>query len=112
MRTSDLNFEDERVSWGRLEREFLERGMSAEVVHLAALSEMEGWSATPGQLARHLSRDRREVRHKLNRLARAGWVRKVGCDTYAIARERWPEAEIDLHHLQALRRKAPERKTP
>jgi DNA-binding IclR family transcriptional regulator len=100
------------VGWGRLEREFLERGMSAEVVHLTALSEMEAWSATPGELAEHMSGDRREARRMLNRLARAGWVRKVGCDTYSIARERWPEAEVDLHHLQALRRKAAERRAP
>jgi MarR family len=95
--------------WGRREREIIERGMSPEIVHLLALSEMEGWSATPGELASHMSRNRSEVRRMLNRLLRAGWVRKQRGDTYAIARERWPEAEADLRHLRALREQAGER---
>ena len=100
---------ERKERWGRREREIIERGMSPEIVHLIALSEMEGWSATPSELASHMSRERREVRRMLNRLARAGWVRKAAGDTYAIARERWPEAEADLRHLRALREEAGER---
>ena len=98
--------------WGRTERQILERGMSAEALHLIALSEMEGWSATPSELAEHMGKKkerRREVRRMLNRLARAGWVRKERGDTYIIARDRWPEAEADLRYMRALREQAGER---
>jgi hypothetical protein len=99
--------------WGRTERQIIERGMSAEALHLIALSEMEGWSATPSELAEHMGKKnkerRREVRRMLNRLVRAGWVRKEKGESYTIARDRWPEAEADLRHMRALREQAGER---
>jgi len=100
---------NDRASWGRLEREIIDRGITAEGLHLAALSEMSRWTATPSELAEHLGKDRREVRRVLNRLVKAGWVRKGPGLTYAIARERWPEAEADLRHLRGLRLEASER---
>jgi DNA-binding IclR family transcriptional regulator len=100
------------MGWGRQEREIIEHGMTPEAVHLAALSEVEGWSATPAELASRMGRDRREVRRVLNRLVRAGWVRKGRDDAYAVAAERFADAGADLRHLRELRRAAPEREPP
>jgi len=97
---------ERKECWDRTEREIIKRGMSPEGMHLAALSEMEGWRATPSELAQHMGKDRREVRRMLNRLARAGWVRKVRGETYAIASELWTEAEGDLRSLRVLREEA------
>ena len=95
-----------------LTKAILERGMTAEGIHLAALSEMPGWSATPAELASHLGKGRRDTRRVLNRLVRAGWVCKERGETYRIVGERWPHAETDLRHLRALCLEAPERDAP